>query len=133
MGEWGGVGLGNSSTFIAADRRFLTFGAARMGYAGLHGNVAYVGGKPVIGTRLSLWGDATSGDKVGVDGLVAQLKTLPKDPTDPTKEEMQRLRDKKFNMNAFILLVDGILISYFFVSVLGWLSYSISHSTHLTN
>jgi hypothetical protein len=62
---------------------YMTFGAARMGYAGLHGNVAYVGGKPVVGTRLSLWGDATAGDKVGVDGLVAQLKTLPKDPSDP--------------------------------------------------
>ena len=62
---------------------YLTFGAARMGYAGLHGNVAYLDGTPVVGARLSLWGDATSGDKVGVDGLVNELQTLPKDPTNP--------------------------------------------------
>ena len=62
---------------------YFTFGAARMGYAGLHGNVAYLKGKPVVGARLSLWGDAASGDKVGVDGLAAELKTLPKDPADP--------------------------------------------------
>jgi len=62
---------------------YFTFGAERMGYAGLHGNVAYVAGKPVVGARLSLWGDADEGDKVGVDGMVRALKTLPKDPTDP--------------------------------------------------
>jgi hypothetical protein len=62
---------------------YFTFGPARMGYAGLHGNVAYIQGKPVVGARLSLWGDDPTGDKVGVEGLVRQLKTLPKDPTDP--------------------------------------------------
>jgi hypothetical protein len=65
---------------------YFTFGPARMGYAGLHGNVAYLDGyptTPVVGARLSLWGDDTSGDKVGVAGLVRELKSLPKDPTDP--------------------------------------------------
>ena len=62
---------------------YFTFGAERMGYAGLHGNVAYLHGKPIVGARLSLWGDATSGDKVGVAGLVRALQTLPKDPADP--------------------------------------------------
>ena len=49
---------------------YLTFGAERFGYAALHGNVAYLEGKPVVGVRLSLWGDETSGAKVGVVGLV---------------------------------------------------------------
>ena len=64
---------------------YFTFGVADQGYAGLHGNVAYVGdaGKPVVGLRYNLWGDAPSGDKVGVAGLVRQLKQLPKDPSDP--------------------------------------------------
>merc|ERR1712196_612281 len=62
---------------------YYTFGPARMGYAGLHGNVAYVSGKPVVGARFSLWGDAMKGDKVGVEGLVKQLQTLPKDRSDP--------------------------------------------------
>jgi hypothetical protein len=43
---------------------YFTFGPAQMGYAGLHGNVAYISGKPVVGARLSLWGDASTGDKV---------------------------------------------------------------------
>ena len=33
---------------------YFTFGAARFGYAGLHGNVAYINRKPVVGPRLSL-------------------------------------------------------------------------------
>ncbi len=37
----------------------------------------------MVGVRLSLWGDDLSGDKVGVQGLVNELKTLPKDPQDP--------------------------------------------------
>ena len=37
---------------------------------------------PVIGARMNLWGEGTSGDKVGVDTLVRELKTLPTDPTD---------------------------------------------------
>ena len=41
------------------------------GYSGLRGNVAYVGGKPVIGGRVSLWGEGTSGDMIGVDALPA--------------------------------------------------------------
>ena len=62
---------------------YFTFGVADQGYAGLHGNVAYVAGTPVVGLRCNLWGDASSGDKVGVAGLVRQLKQLPKDPSDP--------------------------------------------------
>ena len=63
---------------------YFTFGVADQGYAGLHGNVAYVNNKPVIGLRSNLWGAAASGDKVGVAGLVRQLKLLPKDPKDPS-------------------------------------------------
>ena len=62
---------------------YFTFGVADQGYAGLHGNVAYVSGTPVVGLRSNLWGDATTGDKVGVAGLVKRLKELPKDPSDP--------------------------------------------------
>ena len=40
---------------------YFTFGPAQMGYAGLHGTVSYVHGKPVVGGRLSLWGNADSG------------------------------------------------------------------------
>jgi hypothetical protein len=42
-----------------------------------------VAGTPVVGLRSNLWGDATTGDKVGVAGLVRRLKQLPKDPSDP--------------------------------------------------
>ena len=38
---------------------YYTFGVARQGYAGLHGNVAYVEGTPVVGLRSNLWGDDT--------------------------------------------------------------------------
>lgn len=31
----------------------------------------------------NLWGDGTTGDKLGVPGLVRELKLLPKDPTSP--------------------------------------------------
>jgi hypothetical protein len=47
------------------------------------GNVAYINGKPVVGLRKNLWGNGTSGDKLGVAGLVNELKLLPKDPADP--------------------------------------------------
>ena len=53
------------------------------GYSGLRGNVAYVHGKPVIGGRVSLWGDGSSGDMIGVDALPAALAHLPTNPTDP--------------------------------------------------
>jgi hypothetical protein len=53
------------------------------GYSGLRGNVAYVGGKPVIGGRVSLWGDGATGDMIGVDALPAALAPLPRDPTSP--------------------------------------------------
>ena len=53
-----------------------------MADAGLHGNVAYINQKPVVGLRTCLWGDGASGDKVGVDGLVRELKTMTKDPSD---------------------------------------------------
>jgi hypothetical protein len=49
----------------------------------LRGTVAYENGKPVVGVRYSLWGNATSGVKVGVQGLVDGLRRLPKDPSDP--------------------------------------------------
>jgi hypothetical protein len=62
---------------------YFTFGVADQGYAGLHGNVAYVNDKPVVGLRSCLWGNGKSGDKVGVDGLIRDLRALPKDPKDP--------------------------------------------------
>merc|ERR1711904_557324 len=49
------------------------------GYAGLNGRVWWVNGKPVISGRFSLWGEATNGPMLGVDGLVEKLKVLPKD------------------------------------------------------
>ena len=63
---------------------YFTFGVAAQGYAGLHGNVAYVHGKPVVGLRKNLWGgDPASKDKLEPASLVEQLKLLPKDPADP--------------------------------------------------
>jgi hypothetical protein len=62
---------------------YFTFGVADQGYAGLHGNVDYVDGTPVIGLRKNLWGNGTSGDKLGVAGLVKELQGMPRDPTDP--------------------------------------------------
>ena len=62
---------------------YFTFGVADQGYAGLHGNVAYTNGKPVVGLRSCLWGDGKSGDKVGVEGLIRDLHALPKDPSNP--------------------------------------------------
>jgi lambda repressor-like predicted transcriptional regulator len=53
------------------------------GYSGLRGNVAYVGGKPIIGGRVSLWGEGKTGDMIGVEALPAALAGLPTDPTDP--------------------------------------------------
>ena len=49
----------------------------------MRGNVAYVGGKPVIGARVSLWGSGTTGDMIGVEALPRALAPLPKDPSDP--------------------------------------------------
>lgn len=63
---------------------YFTFGVASQGYAGLHGNVAYINNKPVIGLRKNLWsGDPSSKDKLEPAGLVKQLQQLPKDPSDP--------------------------------------------------
>ena len=62
---------------------YFTFGKEENGYSGLHGNVDYLNSKPVVGARANLWGEATSGDRVSVEGLVAELKTLPKDVHDP--------------------------------------------------
>ena len=62
---------------------YFTFGVADQGYAGLHGNVAYVGGKPVVGLRSCLWGDGAAGDKVGVPGLVRELQGEPPPPAPP--------------------------------------------------
>lgn len=62
---------------------YFTFSQAQMGYAALHGNVAWINNVPVVGARLSLWGDATDGAKVGVDGMFRQLQQLSKDPSDP--------------------------------------------------
>lgn len=53
------------------------------GYSGLRGNVAYVRGKPVISGRVSLWGNGTTGDMIGVDALPQALASLPTDPRDP--------------------------------------------------
>ena len=53
------------------------------GYSGLRGNVAWVHGKPVVGGRVSLWGDGSTGDMIGVDALPAALTGLPTEPTDP--------------------------------------------------
>merc|ERR1712072_1491058 len=67
---------------------YFTFSIERGGYSALHGNVAYLNDKPVVSARMNLWGDAVSGDRVGVDGLVRQLQTLPKDPSDPNSYSM---------------------------------------------
>jgi hypothetical protein len=72
----------------------------QQGYAGLHGNIAYVGGTgagagastktqmqtPVIALRKNLWAGGkdpdgrAGGDKLDVEGLVRELTLLPKDP-----------------------------------------------------
>merc|ERR1712232_1410107 len=57
---------------------YFTFSTERHGYSALHGNVAYVNDKPVVGARMNLWDQGTTGDKVGVKTLVEELKTLPK-------------------------------------------------------
>lgn len=35
-------------------------------------------GVPVVAPRLNLWGEDTSGDEVGVQGLVNELSEMPK-------------------------------------------------------
>ena len=62
---------------------YFTFGKAAEGYSGLHGNVDYIGSTPVVGARMNLWGEGQSGDEVGVEALVRELKTLPKDRSNP--------------------------------------------------
>ena len=63
---------------------YFTFGNATQGYAGLHGNVAYEYGTPVIGLRKNLWGgDPSSKDKLEPKELAEQLKLLPKNLSDP--------------------------------------------------
>ena len=61
---------------------FWTYGA---GYSGMRGNVAWLGGKLVVGGRVSLWGESTdvSSTMVGPEALVRVLSSLPKDPTHP--------------------------------------------------
>ena len=61
------------------DAAFLyTYGAC---YSGLEGRVTWVGQKPVIGGRFSLWGNGTAGQCLGTSALVAALKSQPKDPS----------------------------------------------------
>jgi len=62
---------------------YFCFGPAAMGYSCMHGNVDYINGKPVVGARLNMWGDGTSGDEVGPEALVEELKAMPKDAADP--------------------------------------------------
>lgn len=72
---------------------YFTFGVADQGYAGLHGNVAWIKGvgggsssKPVVGLRSCIWpggGFPNDPDVTDVEGLVRDLEPLPKDPTDP--------------------------------------------------
>mmetsp|Transcript_11663 Transcript_11663/g.20439 ORF Transcript_11663/g.20439 Transcript_11663/m.20439 type:complete len:290 (-) Transcript_11663:456-1325(-) len=57
---------------------YFTFGPASMGYSALHGNVDMQQGVPVVAPRLNLWGEDASGDEVGVQGLVDELSTMPK-------------------------------------------------------
>ena len=53
------------------------------GYAGGSGKLEWVDVsgvmKPVVNARWSLWGDATSGPMLGVNGLVSALESMPKD------------------------------------------------------
>ena len=78
------------------------------GYSGLRGNVAYVGGTPVVGGRVSLWGDATEGDMVGVDGLVQALQTLPKDPKDPNAYSIIPVNAWSHNYSTIATAVDRL-------------------------
>ena len=56
------------------------------GYSALNGQVFWCdtdtenGVKPLVSGRFSLWGNGTSGEMVGVDGLIQQLIQLPKAP-----------------------------------------------------
>merc|ERR1711977_89631 len=62
---------------------YFSFGKAENGYSGLHGNVDYIYQKPIVGARMNLWDEGDSGDKLGVEALVRELGTLPKQRTDP--------------------------------------------------
>merc|ERR1719282_1015395 len=62
---------------------YFTFSLASMGYSALHGNVDYQNNKPIVGARMNLWRDGTKGDEVGVEGLVSELKAMPKNLSDP--------------------------------------------------
>lgn len=55
------------------------------GYAALKGKIFFCGGKPVVSARFSLWGDAKTGEMVGVDGLVANLRAMPNSPTSSSE------------------------------------------------
>jgi hypothetical protein len=51
-------------------------------YAGDHGAISFVGGKPVIGGRFSLWGDGTQGaDFKNVEQAALALALAKRDPT----------------------------------------------------
>eukprot|EP00949_MAST-11_sp_MAST-11-sp1_P004756 g4756.t1 len=54
------------------------------GYSALHGKIFWCQGQPLVSGRFSLWGNSTTGDMVGVSGLVKQLLSLPDaPPTSP--------------------------------------------------
>jgi hypothetical protein len=53
------------------------------GYSGLRGDCWWIGGKPVVSGRYSLWGSEPTGDQLDVATMIDKIKALPQDPMSP--------------------------------------------------
>lgn len=54
------------------------------GYSGLKGATWWVGGKPVISGRYSLWGNSSTGQMLGVEAMIDILKKQVRDTSSPS-------------------------------------------------
>lgn len=86
-------------------------------YSGLHGNVSFVGGKPVIGGRFNLWGDGSSPAGptfCNTTQLVARLLEQVRDPASaagyslvPLHAWSHSVADARFVMQALQAAAPG--------------------------
>jgi len=78
------------------------------GYSQLQGKVWFVGDKPVVSGRVSLWGQGETGPMVGVEGLIERLKSLPKDPSQTNGYSLIPVHAWSHNYSDVMAAVKGL-------------------------